>query len=892
MFKRSEVCRLLRINMMAILAVLACLAITNPAAAQVPAREVNPSPTRVQLAKNGKASVAITLGKNASEDAELVALANKLSQTLATITDANFPVTVGEQAQGIAIGLPTDFPKLKLKDRFAPEAVTRREEYILRSHSTGIYMVGATTLALQDATADLLQRLGYRRFFPGDNWEVIPHTPDLSVAVDVFERPDYLSRRIWYGFGTWPQVKDQQAAWQFVNRNHAGVKLSTGHAYDSIIARNKAAFEKDPTLFPLVDGVRKGNKLNIPNPDLRKMVVEYALAQFEKNPNLESISMDPSDGGGWGNVGQDPKTGSISDNVALLANDVAAAVKAKYGDKLVGIYSYHKHAAPPSIKLHPNVVVSVATQFSTGGFTLDQRMEGFQKQGAMVGVREYYSVAVWDRDLPGKPIGSNIDYITRTIPHFYKMGARFMSAESSDNWGAAGLGYYIAAQLMWDVSKAKDVPAMVDDFFARAFGPSEKPMRAYYKLTSPVPTRPLLSEDLVGRMYRSLDQAMRMAGDDAGVKSRIGDLVLYTHYVDLYRLYSEAAGAERQAAYETLMRYIYRIRGKMMMHSLGQARDIRGRDRSITLPDNAKFNVPQDKNPWMSSEPFAETEIASILKAGIESNSLRDFEAVAYSDDLIPADALELTGYKPVQGPFFGIRGSNKVFYVWADKPGDLEFEIKGGQVYANGKIEVELYAPGQQPLPEAMDTKVVIADQEPHAIVFKTPYAGLHKVIISDHGALTQISWKPGLRVTQIETTGERTEAYHRSSRYFYVPKGTKVLAGFVTGVGGLYDGDGKLVHTFDGYKGYWSLPIPPNQDGKVWHMKSNAGARYWMTIPPYFARTPEELLLPREVVEADKPKPGQRAAEKKADEAQKEFEENRAKKEQQADEPKPAGL
>lgn len=862
-----------------LLAVVAVLGLSQPALAQ---RQSNPDPVKLQIASKGQTQLVITVGSNASKDASVMQLAAWLSNTLHTMTDATFPVSVGAEPRGIAIGLSTDFPGLKLADRFDPTSVIRREEYILRTHSKGVHLIGATPLALQDAVADLLHRAGYRLFFPSKNWEVIPHTPDLSLAVDVFELPDYLSRRIWYGYGMWPELKEQQAEWEIANRHHDGVKLSTGHAYDGIIAHNKAAFEKDPTLFPLVDGVRKGNKLNIPNPDLRKLVVNYALAQFAKKPNMDSISMDPSDGGNWGNVGQDPKTGSISDNVALLANDVAAAVKAKYGDKLVGIYSYNQHAAPPAIKIHPNVVVSVATRFATGGFTLDQRMEGFQKQGATIGVREYYSVNVWDRDLPGRPIGSNIDYLTRTIPHFHKMGARYMSAESSDNWAAAGLGYYIAAQLMWDVSKVKDVSAMTDDFFKRAFGPAEQPMRAYYKLTSPVPSRPLLSEDLVGRMYRALNDAMVKAGDDAPVKSRIGDMVLYTRYVELYRQYSESTGTARQDAYEAMIRFAYRIRGRRLIHSLGLVRDLARRDHSIKLPDDAKFNVPEGENPWKTSEPLVENEIESILKAGVAANSLRDFEAVSFSDDLVPADALKLTGYQPVQDPVISIRGSNRVLYVWADKPGTIEFEVKGGQVYANGKIELNLFAPDQQPTFEPLDQKVVIADQQPHAVVFKTPYAGLHKLVINDHGALTVIAWKPGLRVTQVETPGERTEAYHRSSRYFYVPKGTKVLAGFVTGVGNLYDGDGKLVFTFDKYNGYWSLPIPPGQDGKMWHMKINAGARYWMTVPPYFARTPDELLLPREVVLADQPAAGQRAAEKAADEAQKTFEKKRAQQEE----------
>ena len=63
--------------------------------------------------------------------------------------------------------------------------------------------------------------------------------------------------------------------------------------------------------------------------------------------------------------------------------------------------SYNYHSPPPSIKVHPNVVVSVATAFIKGGLTVDEITDGWAKQGATLGVREYYSVNTWDRDQPG-----------------------------------------------------------------------------------------------------------------------------------------------------------------------------------------------------------------------------------------------------------------------------------------------------------------------------------------------------------------------------------------------------------------------------------------------------------------------------------------------------------
>ena len=112
------------------------------------------------------------------------------------------------------------------------------------------------------------------------------------------------------------------------------------------------------------------------------------------------------------------------------------------------------------VRVQPRVVINVATAFIKGDYTVDQLLDGWQKQGATVGIREYYSVHPWDRDLPGKSHGADLKYLQTTIPHFHDKGARFVSAESSDNWGPNGLGYYLAARMLWDVREAKNVETL------------------------------------------------------------------------------------------------------------------------------------------------------------------------------------------------------------------------------------------------------------------------------------------------------------------------------------------------------------------------------------------------------------------------------------------------
>ena len=84
-------------------------------------------------------------------------------------------------------------------------------------------------------------------------------------------------------------------------------------------------------------------------------------------------------------------------------------------------------------------------------------------------------------------------------------------------------------------------------------------------------------------------------------------------------------------------------------------------------------------------------------------------------------------------------------------------------------------------------------------------------------------------------------------------MPKGTAVVGGFAEGAGRLVDGSSKMVHEFGGKPGYFSAPVGKGEDGKLWKFEFTSGRRVLLTVPPQMARSVDELLLPKEVVEKD---------------------------------------
>lgn len=824
----------------------------------LPVTAQRPSAVETHLAADGSAVMPIVISTNATEI--VTNAANDLAAYLGKISGADFVVTNGDGTAGIAVGLAGDFPALDLRKTLAVKSIADREAYVLRSHDDGLFVIGATDMAVEDAVWDLLYRLGYRQFFPGKTWEVIPKAADLAVSVNTTERPDYYARRIWYGYGPWDYASEPYKEWCIRNRTRSGFQLNTGHAYDGLIRANKKAFEEHPEYYGLVDGERKSSKICIGNPDLRKLICDYAVRKFDENPDLDSISMDPSDGGGWCECDRCAALGSVSDRALTLANAVADAINKTHHDKYVGMYAYNYHSPPPNIRAHPHVIISCATAFIKGGLKLDDIISGWSKQGAMIGIREYYSVNTWSRNMPGRARGGNLDYLTRTIPDFYAKGARFLSAESGDCWGPNGLGYCLASRMMWDVDEAEHADALVNDFLRRSFGPAAEPMAEFYRQVDGS-TPSLVFDDQLGRMFRALKQAKALA-NTPDIEARLNDLILYARYTELFDAYRNATGDARQQAFEDLIRYAYRMRKTMMVHTKALYRDLVNRDKSVSIPENATWSVPEEKNPWKSSEPFTDAELDTFVESGIANHDVVeiDFKTVEYSDDLVPATSLNLAETTP--GGIGAGRGFRR-FYTWVENaPSSITLQITGGLIewYRDrGNVKVDLYKiggeseTGERETPVAHDESVP-PDGTEHSVSLPVEEPGLYKITVSDGSDKTLVSWAEGMPMTMVSTVDDPARIGTRWTLCFYVPRSTKVIGFYAEGGGTLLDPEGKEVLSFEGKKAnFYGVPVPEGQDGELWTFGSTAGSRRLMSVPPCLARSATELLLPREVVEKD---------------------------------------
>ncbi len=579
----------------------------------------------VVLAEGGKARMPIVIPAQPSE--RMRRLADELDGHLERITGAPFEIVTQMQKSAIVLGMRTQFPEL-LSEPVKAEAATWRERYRIVTKDGSLHLIGETELAVQNAVFDLLHTLGYRQFFPHPAWETVPQIPAPAVSVDRVEEPGFATRTLFYGsltdkrleniFG-YRKINSLFGQWRRKNRSQS-MSINTGHSWHRIAARYAADFAAHPEWIsgkqnlPWKAPDNKDWKFRVENEGLRKILRQDIAATFAAHPEIETYSIDPTDGGGWPK--QSP-IGTPSDQMVYLANDLLASIKDKHPGKKIAFYAYHMHSPPPSLQLEGNAIVNVATGFIRGGHTVSQLMRDWKAKGAELGVRDYVNVFFGSWDLPGNRtyLGFSPDNARDHISQYYNDGARYWIAESDEAWGAIGLGTYITFSTLWSPVHGPSVDELKTDFLTRSFGPVAETTRPFFEVIDPK-NKPLLSAELISRMYAPLLAALK-ASQDAAVRTRLLQLVAYTRFVELMHQFRNASGSERIAAFHKLGEWALRYRHEQMFSALGVF-------TRIGLYEDKKTGKANELTPTAEELlshhedllPLAENELIQLASAG------------------------------------------------------------------------------------------------------------------------------------------------------------------------------------------------------------------------------------------------------------------------------------
>jgi hypothetical protein len=850
-------------------------AIVTKGSAQINAvtRNNTKSQSTLVLAENGVAKLPIVISADASK--ETLATANEFADYLKRITGAAFDIKTGDGTSGIVLGTLEQFPTPSLNKALEIfNGYDGKEAFAIRTEPKRLLLLGATPKAVPHAAFRFLEEIGYRHYFSHAAWEIVPHKSTLAFERDITDRPAMLSRNMTLAAllsGEVQHWKDYYA-WKRHNGMDESFTVSAGHNYQSVIDANKEAFEQHPEYYALVkqaDGTfkREGPQLELANPAVRKMIVDYAVSYFDKYPDADMVSVEPADTISGSQSKEAKAAGAWSDLVFGVANEAARALKKTHPGKMVGVLSYNAHWDPPSFSLEPNVHVQLSALGSgTSTLSPEERDELWQQRSKNLGFYDYYSVFAWNGDMLPAPWINDIHELQRAVRRQIAMGGTALHAESSSAWGPNGRAFYLADKLLWNPDI--DVEAVAQDFYDKAFGAGAAAMKRYYERYDPA-SKPLLSGHQLGLMFRDVDEASRSTLDRPDVQARLDQIKLYLNFVRLSwaRNVEAKTNEERDALKTQILTTLFRAR-PYAMNSWEFFRQQWGGGKWFG----------RDEAEWMVDKPYTHEEIGQEFALGLDhfKSQIRDvLPFVEYSTNLVPVN---WPGEHPAIVSKQVYQGALK-YYLYSRHGEPLEFTTWAGDAYGYiGHMKVlddqgnVIYSRENIPLNSTTQNKIPVNGP------------GLYILDYDDNGGFWSMETAPGVAATiplldkgGVPSTIFRN-AYPMQDMYFYVPKGTKSFEYFYTktrshpgGPHNVLDPNGEAVQPLVGGKpietkdfmgnyivdvsgDYVRVPVPAGMDGKLWRFRVPIlGFFRFSNIPNFIAASPDALLVPREVAEKD---------------------------------------
>ncbi len=817
-------------------------------------RNATASKTTLTLAEKGKALLPIVISPQASNSTKAVAV--ELAAYLKRISGATFEVKTGDGSSGIVLGSLSEFPTPALSK--ALELVNSfdgKEAYAIRTRPNRLLLLGATDLGASHAAYRLLEELGCRWFFPNPNWEIAPNTPNLAFNRDITDRPVILSRSIWYAWGVFndnghPQGKSagqDYQDWKRHNNQAESFGVNAGHALFQVIDQNKAEFDKHPEYYALTGGKRQGPQIELGNPTVRQMVVDYALRFFKEHPNVDMVSLDPADGGGYSESDESQKLGTPGDAIFGMANEVARALQKAYPNerKMAGLYAYNWHSDPPPFALEPNVYIQLTMAFNGGKLTLPELLEAWPKKAKNLGFYAYFSTWLWDYDRWPGGQAANTNSLKWMFEAWSKANAQSgafatsVSAESGNNWGPHGRGYYLANKLMWNPQT--DAEAVLSDFYTKAFGAGAPAMKQYYEMAD---NSPPISPGVLGALFRRVDEAGKTTANQPDIQRRLDDIKNYLRYEYLnYRMARESDGAKKAAMEQEVFALVYRTRYSYMDHWEAL------RQNSVK-EDQLAPNTPK---PWKVNTPVTHEETAQGFAEGLAYfPDLKVPVELKFSSDLV---AVNLGG-QPVATSQLYQEGSLYAFLSLRGEP--LKIKVQAGDAYGGLR---QIYT-----ISDAKGKVLKTGKPQPKELLefsFTVPAPGLYYLDFHDHGAYSEVF----LAADQIVALPMRERGF-RAMRgvpemWFYVPKGTRQIEYYYKreawqhgGAHQIIDPSGRVAKDVDVDGDYVFVPVPPGMDGKAWKIGGPSfglGRFIFFNAPNYLSPSSAQMLVPREVAVKD---------------------------------------
>ena len=358
--------------------------------------------------------------------------------------------------------------------------------FVIHQNGKRITIAGPTSWGTEFGVSEFLERyVGVRWLMPGEDWEDIPVTDQLTIPGNdqVRQEPAFFSRT--FESTSYP-MREQ---WKRNNRMHWHVDF--GHNLFNLLPPSIYK-DTNPEFYPADADL---STIHTWQPCFRaEGIVDESIANinafFDDHPEAESYSIGINDTTNFCEANPNHpdypnKINSIgmvdiSDIFFEWVNKVSAGVFAKHPDKYLGTYAYYNVYDPPSnIQLDPRVIVYITDDrlswtdedLRNAGHSLT---EAWARTGATVAFYEYLYGA------PYMVPRTYFDLMKDSYTYAADQGVQAFYSELYPNFGE-GPKPWLSTKLQWN--PYQDVDALLDEWYLRAVGPeAASDLKAYYEI--------------------------------------------------------------------------------------------------------------------------------------------------------------------------------------------------------------------------------------------------------------------------------------------------------------------------------------------------------------------------------------------------------------------------
>lgn len=730
-----------------------------------------------------------------------------------------------------------------------------------------LWIISRSDTGLAHAVYLYLEQLGCRWYFPSAKWTLIPKRDDIRLTEPIVRSPAFRSRMFsgTGGFGGKLPLDPERTLqtrwmdWQRRNRFGGEFRVS-GHTGEAFNVKHRKELEAHPEWRAMIDGNRVPWSLTAKfcagNPEVVDLYVQDRLEFYRQArkrdpdaPRAWAVSVEPADGGGHCTAPESLAIGSVSDRVFHVANEVARAVRAEIPGGHVSLFAYNEHAAVPTIPIEPNVYVQVIPYaFQRTGMTPDQLLDAWSRKVSRMGVYDYWSIPDWSHDLPSF---DPLEFGPDRLRGWHRRGVDSFLCESTFSSGAMGPAWFLTSRLAWNPDT--DINALFDEFISNCFGRSAEPMRRM--LTRWSRGFYLTSHELA-LSFRDVDEARQLA-EDQTVAARVADYGRYLQYLRLRFEYlqSKRGSAERGAAADRLMRYLWSIYDSSMIHAF-RLSQLLARDELIagntTLGET--FNWQNHDAPgWPTIQPASDEEIRLHVQQGVRDLQPQEFTSRSFSGPLVALPHHLIRPAQDVTSPVLWL--SNSLEFVVRTDRANVRFKA---QVASEKGVRLLVSAPNGRQLVDLTLTTGPDWSESWSDVAVTLPEAGPYRFQIVSQKRTFR--FRPPADIALTMSGWWNSQGRPTPRLYFFVPGDTKQLAIYTNytaaGPPRFFNPDGSLIEATLIDNGHLMLvPIDKAHRGAVWSLdraKCPIGELKMLNAPAAFAVSPQTLLIPSDSLRA----------------------------------------